>query len=53
VCGRSDGHWYEQQSGVGADRVTVWLDAHAEAGLEVEREPVDSGLVHGGDALMF
>jgi CheY-specific phosphatase CheX len=53
VCGRSDGNWYEQHSGLGADRVTVWLDAHAEAGLQVEREPIDSGLVHGGDALMF
>jgi len=53
VCGQSDEHWYEQQSGVGADRVTVWLDAHAEDGLEVEPEPVDSGLMNGGDALMF
>ncbi len=53
VCGRAEGHWFEHLSGVGADCVTVWLDAHAEHELNVEDEPADVGLLSGGDALMF
>lgn len=53
ICGRAGARWFETTSEEGADRLTVWLDAHVDDTLEVAAEPVENATIGSGDALLF
>ncbi len=53
ICGRGAGHWFEHASGVGGDRLVVWMDVHVDSEPALLAEPTDVGLAAGGDLLLF
>lgn len=53
VCGRDAGIWLEHASGVGGDRVVVWLDVHVDSEPTLRAEPADAGIATSRNTLMF
>jgi len=47
-----DCHRFAHQSGIGADRLALWIDLHGGANVELLSEPSEVGVLDGGEMRM-